>query len=284
LRRSVSRSAARPLALTFAPDSRTLSLALTVAHPLLLASALVQRCPVVPQAKWQRVFVHNSSADELQRSLRLQNILQLASINGRALQEEGGGKEGGGAAEGADGKRLPTLRATARRRLAAVLRGSKRAGRSQLAGGGAAKSTTATIKAATWSTDAACTKLSLLGVHSILFVGDSFTRQLYLAMLLLLMPQAARLSPTVFAPVTPWAPSASAAPHCTAEQVATATGDTVQCRHAFARSTKQMDEARQRMLCAGRVSLEFVNGGIKETAATGAGSTEYPGIEIAAPA
>ena len=210
----------------------------------------------------------------------MQNMMQLASINGRALQEEGGGKEGGSAAEIADGKRLPTLRATARRRLAAVLRGSKRAKRSQLAGG-AAKSATAATDAAT---DAACTKLSLLGVRSILFVGDSFTRQLYLATLLLLMPQAARLSPTVLAPVTPWAPSASAAPRCTAEQVATATGDTVECRHAFARSTKQMDVVRQSALCAGRVSLEFVYGGIKETAATGAGSAEYPGIEVAAPA
>ena len=235
----------------------------------------------MPQAKWQRVFVLNSSADELRQSLQLQmNILQHTSINGRTLQEEGGGKEGGGAAEDADGKRPPTLRETARRRLTTVLRGPKRAGRTQFAGG-AARSATGTTEAAT---DASCTKLSLLGVRSILFVGDSFTRQLYLATLLLLMPQAARLSPTVFAPVTPWAPSASAAPRCTAEQVATATGDTVQCRHAFARSTKQMNAARQSMLCSGRVSLEFVYGGINETAATGAGSAEYPGIEVAAPA
>ena len=34
----------------------------------------------------------------------MQNMMQLASINGRALQEEGGSKEGG------DGRRLPTLR------------------------------------------------------------------------------------------------------------------------------------------------------------------------------
>ena len=66
--------------------------------------------------------------------------------------------------------------------------------------------------------------------------------------------------------------------------MATATGDTVECRHAFAQSTKQMDVVRQSALCAGRVSLEFVYGGIKETAATGAGSAEYPGIEVAAPA
>ena len=125
----------------------------------------------------------------------------------------------------------------------------------------------------------------MLGVSSILFVGDSFTRQLYLATLLLLMPQAERLAPAVLAPITPWAPSASPAPRCTAEQVATATDATAQCRHAFARSTaKHMDAARQIMLCAGRVSLEFVYGGIKETAATGAASAEYPGIEVAAPA
>ena len=124
----------------------------------------------------------------------------------------------------------------------------------------------------------------MLGVSSILFVGDSFTRQLYLATLLLLMPQAERLAPAVLAPITPWAPSASPAPRCTAEQVATATDATAQCRHAFARSTaKHMDAARQSALCAGRVSLEFVYGGIKETAA-GAGSAEYPGIEVAAPA
>ena len=229
----------------------------------------------------QRVFVRNSSADELRRALQLQSMLQLAN-NGRALQEERGGKGDDGAGEGADSKRLPTLRAMARWRRAAVPRGSKQEeGRSRLVGRGAANSTTATTEA---DTDAACSTLSSLGVRSILFVGDSFVRHLYLATVLLLMPQAARLSPTVLAPVTPWAPSASAAPRCTSEQIATATAATMQCRHAFARSTKMMDAEKQSMLCAGRVSLEFVYGGISETAATGAGSAEYPGIEVAAPA
>jgi hypothetical protein len=215
----------------------------------------------------QRVFIRNSSSDKLWQVLQLQN-----------MHEERGGKGDDGAVESADSKRLPAM---AGWRLAAVPRGSKQEeGRSRLVGRGAAKSTTNTEA----DTDAACSKLSSLSVRSILFVGDSFVRHLYLATVLLLMPQAARLSPTVLAPVTPWAPSASAAPRCTAEQIATATADTVQCRHAFARSTKMMDAGKQSMLCAGRVSLEFVYGGITQTAATGAGSAEYPGIEVAAPA
>jgi hypothetical protein len=225
----------------------------------------------------QRVFIRNSSSDKLWQAIQLQNMLQLAN-NGRALHEVRGGKGDDGAVESADSKRLPAM---AGWRLAAVPRGSKQEeGRSRLVGRGAAKSTTTEA-----DTDAACSKLSSLSVRSILFVGDSFVRHLYLATVLLLMPQAARLSPTVLAPVTPWAPSASAAPRCTAEQIATAsTEDTVQCRHAFARSTKMMDAGKQSMLCAGRVSLEFVYGGITQTAATGAGSAEYPGIEVAAPA
>ena len=83
-------------------------------------------------------------------------------------------------------------------------------------------------------------------MRSILFVGDSFIRPLFLATLLLLVPRGH--SPLFLAPVTSWAPSTRGMAHCTAQQVATSADS--HCRHDFARSTaKHLDAVRQHMGC-----------------------------------
>ena len=230
------------------------------------------------QAGRMRRFVHASGAmpsplgPSLPRGRSLPRAPFHSDARGRALQEVWGAGMPTGARLPGRSNRVRKLggKGTARREHAGGVARSSRRGRSSRVGGGDGG-----------EDEAACASLASLGVRSILFVGDSFIRQLFLATLLLLVPRGH--SPLFLAPVTSWAPSTRGMAHCTAQQVATSADS--HCRHDFARSTaKHLDAVRQRAICAGRVSLEFVYGGIKQTAATGAGDAEFPGIDVAAPA
>lgn len=230
------------------------------------------------QAGRMRRFVHASGAmpsplgPSLPRGRSLPRAPFHTDARGRALQEVRGAGMPTGARLPGRSNRVRKLggKGTARGKHAGGVARSSRRGRSSRVGGGDGG-----------EDEAACASLASLGVRSILFVGDSFIRQLFLATLLLLVPRGH--SPLFLAPVTSWAPSTRGMAHCTAQQVATSADS--HCRHDFARSTaKHLDAVRQRAICAGRVSLEFVYGGIKQTAATGAGDAEFPGIDVAAPA
>mmetsp|Transcript_47202 Transcript_47202/g.127403 ORF Transcript_47202/g.127403 Transcript_47202/m.127403 type:complete len:725 (+) Transcript_47202:99-2273(+) len=125
----------------------------------------------------------------------------------------------------------------------------------------------------------ACDVLQRMGHKRVLFIGDSFMRQFYLAFLQTLLDGNAEGQ--VLAPKQPWAPSSAEArgdlSKCTADVVAVEVEGAKFCRHQFARDTRQQfDEQRQSRLCGGQVDLEFVYGGVTNPA-----SEEYPQISSA---
>lgn len=124
-----------------------------------------------------------------------------------------------------------------------------------------------------------CDVLQRMGHKRVLFVGDSFMRQFYLAFLQTLLDGSA--DGQALAPTSPWAPSSAGArgdlSKCTADVVAVEVEGAKFCRHHFARDTRrQFDKERQTRLCGGQVDLEFVYGGVNNPA-----DEEYPQISSA---
>lgn len=125
----------------------------------------------------------------------------------------------------------------------------------------------------------ACDVLQRMGHKRLLFVGDSFMRQFYLAFLRTLLDGDA--DGQALAPTQPWAPSSAEArgdfSRCTADIVAVETDGAKFCRHHFARDTRQQFDAdRQNRLCGGQVDLEFVYGGVTNPA-----DKEFPQLSSA---
>ena len=123
------------------------------------------------------------------------------------------------------------------------------------------------------------------GFRRILFAGDSFTRQLYQAALISMLPNEVRNRPDVIAPRVPWAPSsADLSPlegkACDALAVSQSTAPLRGCRHHFVRDTSQPFRHGRRP-CDGKIEMEFVYAGVHETnqlSGKGTSKPDFPSI------